>query len=171
MFSVGILTASDQGAAGKRKDESGPAIAAFMGEIGGIVGKIVVVPDDRDLIAAQLMEFCDQDQVDLVLTTGGTGFSQRDITPEATSDVIERQIPGFTEIIRQRSFESNPRAILSRAVSGIRGKSIIINLPGSPRGVKEALDIIGPSLVHGIEILKGIASECGHDQHQHKQDR
>ncbi len=167
MFTVGILTASDKGAAGKRKDESGPAIAAFMEGIGGSIGRLVIVPDDRNSIAAQLIEFCDQDQFDLVITTGGTGFSKRDITPEATTDVIERQIPGFTDIIRLTSFESNPRAILSRAISGIRGNSIIINLPGSPRGVKEALEIIGPSLVHGIEILKGTASECGHDHHQH----
>lgn len=169
MFTVGILTASDKGAAGKRKDESGPAIAAYMEEIGGKVGNIVIVPDERDAIAAQLREFCDDDQFDLVVTTGGTGFSKRDITPEATMDVIERQIPGFTDVIRLKSFESNPRAILSRAVSGIRGNSIIINLPGSPRGVKEALHIIGPSLVHGIEILKGTASECAHDHHHHHQ--
>lgn len=165
MFTVSVLTASDKGAAGKRKDESGPAIAAFMEDIGGTVGKMVIVPDDRNAIAAQLIEFCDQDQYDLVITTGGTGFSKRDITPEATTDVIERQIPGYTDIIRLKSFESNPRAILSRAISGIRGNSIIINLPGSPRGVTEALEIIGPSLVHGIEILKGTASECGHDHH------
>lgn len=167
MFTVGILTASDKGAAGKRKDESGPAIAAYMEEIDGKVGNIVIVPDERDSIAEQLRKFCDDDNFDLVVTTGGTGFSKRDITPEATMDVIERQIPGFTDIIRIKSFESNPRAILSRAVSGIRGNSIIINLPGSPRGVKEALQIIGPSLVHGIEILKGTASECAHDQHHH----
>lgn len=167
MFTVGILTASDKGAAGKRKDESGPAIAAYMEAIGGMVGKIVIVPDDKDSIVAQLKEFCDKDHFDLVITTGGTGFSKRDITPEATMDVIERQVPGFTDIIRLKSFESNPRAILSRAISGIRNNSIIINLPGSPRGVKEALEIIGPSLVHGIEILKGTASECGHDHHHH----
>ncbi len=170
MFTVGILTASDKGAAGKRRDESGPAIAAYMEEIGGKIGNIVIVPDDRNAIASQLIEFCDQDQFDLIITTGGTGFSKRDITPEATADVIERQIPGFTDIIRLKSFESNPRSILSRAISGIRGNSIIINLPGSPRGVKEALEIIGPSLVHGIEILKGTASECGHDHHHHKQN-
>ncbi|MDW7671161.1 MAG: MogA/MoaB family molybdenum cofactor biosynthesis protein [Bacillota bacterium] len=165
MFSVGILTASDKGAQGLRIDESGPAIAAFMEHLGGVVHKTVIVPDERELIADQLRRFCDEDCLDLILTTGGTGFSPRDLTPEATLDVIERQIPGFTDLIRVKSFDKNPRALLSRAVSGIRGGSIIINLPGSPRGVREALEIIGPSLLHGIEILKGTASECGGHDH------
>ena len=168
MFSVGIITASDKGAAGERKDASGPAIAAFMQEMGGDVTHMMIVPDDRQVIAEQIRLFCDEYCLNLVLTTGGTGFSKRDITPEATLDVIERQIPGFTEIIRAKSFEQNPRALLSRAVAGIRGESIIINLPGSPRAVIEALEIIKPSLVHGIEILVGTAGECGsHGDHHH----
>ncbi len=167
MFTVGILTASDKGAEGKRKDESGPAIAAFMKELGGEIGEMIIVPDEREDIAAHLVRLCDDMEYDLVITTGGTGFSQRDITPEATLDVVQRQIPGFTDIIRYKSFEKNPRAILSRAVSGIRGHSIIINLPGSPRGVLEALEIIRPSLIHGIEILKGTANECGNEDHHH----
>ncbi|MEN1762087.1 MogA/MoaB family molybdenum cofactor biosynthesis protein [Anoxynatronum sibiricum] len=160
MFTVGIITASDKGAQGQREDLSGPAIAGFIEKIGGNVIRKVVVPDEREAISSQLIAFCDVDQLDLVFTTGGTGFSKRDITPEATQDVIERVIPGFTDLIRVKSFESNPRAILSRAVAGIRKDTIIINLPGSPRGVIEALDIIGPSLIHGIEILKGSAAEC-----------
>ena len=165
MFTVGVLTASDKGAQGKRKDESGPAVASFIETMDGHVQEIVIVPDEREQIAAQLRKFCDEDCLDLVITTGGTGFSQRDVTPEATLDVVERQIPGFTDLIRLKSFENNPHAILSRAIAGIRGVSIIINLPGSPRGVIEALEIIGPSLVHGIEILKGTASECGGHHH------
>ena len=161
MFTVGILVASDQGAAGKRIDESGPVAAAYLKELGGEVIKIVVVEDERQKIAHAIQLLCDEDNLDLVITSGGTGFSQRDVTPEATSEVIERSIPGFSEIIRMTSYRSNPRAILSRAVSGIRGRTIVINLPGSPNGVREALEIIGPSLVHGIEILKGTASECG----------
>ena len=160
MFSVGILTASDKGAQGQREDQSGPAIASFIEKLGGSVAQMVIVPDERDIIARQLIVFCDEDQVDLVLTTGGTGFSKRDVTPEATQDAIERAIPGFTDLIRVKSFESNSRALLSRAIAGIRKETIIINLPGSPRGVLEALEIIGPSLVHGIDILKGNASEC-----------
>ncbi|SMP49908.1 MogA/MoaB family molybdenum cofactor biosynthesis protein [Anoxynatronum buryatiense] len=160
MFTVGIITASDKGAQGQREDQSGPAIAGFIEKIGGKVVQKVIIPDEREVISKQLIAFCDVDHLDLVFTTGGTGFSKRDITPEATQDVIERVIPGFTDLIRVKSFESNPRAILSRAVAGIRKDTIIINLPGSPKGVLEALDIIGPSLVHGIEILKGSATEC-----------
>ena len=168
MFTVGIIVASDQGAAGTRVDESGPVAAEYMKKIGGEVKKTVIVKDERQAIAKALQILCDEDQLDLVITSGGTGFSVRDVTPEATCDVIERHIPGFSEIIRVTSYQSNPRAILSRAVSGIRGKTIIINLPGSPRGVREALEIVGPSILHGIEILRGDASECGHDQvHQY----
>lgn len=167
MFTVGILTASDKGSQGQRIDESGPAIADYLTKLGGVVGRTVIVPDERESISSQLKVFCDVDKYDLVLTTGGTGFSPRDLTPEATLDVIERHIPGFTEVIRLKSYETNSRSILSRAVAGIRGQSIIINLPGSPRGVKEALDIVGTSLVHGIDILKGTASECGNDHHHH----
>ncbi len=167
MFTVGVITASDKGAAGKRVDESGPAIQSFLGEMGGAMEQYTIVPDERKALADEMIRMCDEACLDLIITTGGTGFSKRDITPEATMDVIQRQIPGFTELIRMKSYEKNPRSILSRAVSGIRGQTIIINLPGNPRGVIEALGIIKPSLVHGIEILKGTASECGH---HHKQD-
>ena len=166
MFTVGIITASDKGAAGKRIDESGPAIQSFLSEIGGAVEQYAIVPDERTALADEMIRMCDEACLNLIITTGGTGFSKRDVTPEATMDVIQRQIPGFTELIRMKSFEKNPRSILSRAVSGIRGQTIIINLPGSPRGVVEALEIIKPSLVHGIEILEGTASECGH-HHKH----
>ncbi|RQD70645.1 MAG: MogA/MoaB family molybdenum cofactor biosynthesis protein [Tindallia sp. MSAO_Bac2] len=162
MFTVGVITASDKGAAGTRIDESGPAIESFMDQLGGIVKQYTVVPDERKALANEMIRMCDDECLDLVITTGGTGFSKRDVTPEATMDIIQRVIPGFTELIRMKSFEKNPRSVLSRAVSGIRGQTIVINLPGSPRGVVEALDIIKPSLLHGVEILKGTASECGH---------
>lgn len=162
MFTVGIITASDKGADGKRVDESGPAIQSFLNELGGDVMDYTILPDERQILGSEMRRMSDEAGLDLIITTGGTGFSKRDITPEATLDVIERQIPGFTELIRMRSFEKNPHSILSRAIAGIRGQTIIINLPGSPRGAMEALEIIKPSLIHGIEILKGTAKECGH---------
>ncbi|SDY85605.1 MogA/MoaB family molybdenum cofactor biosynthesis protein [Tindallia californiensis] len=166
MFTVGIITASDKGSMGERKDESGPAIKNFINNMGGIVKQYHIVPDDKEALISEMIQMCDNEKLDLVLTTGGTGFSKRDITPEATLAIIQRHIPGFTELIRLKSFDKNPRAILSRAVSGIRKETIIINLPGSPRGALEALEIIQPALVHGIEILKGTAIECGNSHQQ-----
>jgi molybdenum cofactor synthesis domain-containing protein len=160
MIKAGILTASDKGFAGERVDESSKAIAAMLGKINVEVAAYVLVPDQRDLIASNLMRMTDELQVDLILTTGGTGFSPRDITPEATMDVIERQVPGIAEAMRIKSMEKTPRAMLSRAVSGIRKQTLIINLPGSPKGVRECLEIILPVLPHAIEILKGLTGEC-----------
>jgi molybdenum cofactor synthesis domain-containing protein len=118
------------------------------------------VPDDRETIAAKLREFADEKGLDLVLTTGGTGFGPRDVTPEATLDVVERLVPGIPELMRMESYKITPRAVLSRATAGIRGGTLIVNLPGSPKAVKESLDWILPALPHGLEILKGLAGEC-----------
>jgi molybdenum cofactor synthesis domain-containing protein len=160
MIKAGILTASDKGSKGERVDESGKVIEELLQRIEAQVVSYSVVPDERTVISAKLMEMADELNVDLILTTGGTGFSPRDITPEATLEVIERQIPGIPEAMRQKSLEVTNRAMLSRAVAGIRKKTIIINLPGSPKGVRECLEVVLPVLPHAIEILKGEAGEC-----------
>lgn len=161
MIKVGILTASDKGYAGNRIDESGKIIAELVKRINGSTVDYIIVPDEREIIASNLKRMADELYIDLILTTGGTGFSPRDITPEATLDVIDRQVPGIPEAIRAKSLEITPRAMLSRAIAGIRGKTLIINLPGSPKSVAECLEVILPVLPHAIEILKGKIGECG----------
>jgi len=158
---VGIVTASDKGASGEREDTSAKEIEAMMGEIGGKVIAYRVVPDERDMLADVMVEMADQLGVTLLFTTGGTGFSPRDVTPEATLKVIERQVPGLPEAMRRESYAKTSRAMLSRAVAGIRGKCLIVNLPGSPKGVRECLQVILPVLPHAIEILRGTGGECG----------
>lgn len=160
MIKVGILTASDKGHKGEREDKSGKVIQERITEISGIISEYVVVPDERDIISATLIRMADELMLDLILTTGGTGFSPRDITPEATKDVIDREVPGIPEAMRSKSMEITNRAMLSRATAGIRGKTLIINMPGSPKAVNESLDIILPVLIHGIEILTGQTGEC-----------
>lgn len=169
---VGILTTSDKGSRGERKDESGEAIKEIMTAAGAQVVEYNVVPDQRQVIAEVLKAWCDSGKVDLILTTGGTGFSPRDVTPEATLDVIEREAPGIPEAVRAAGLRHTPRAMLSRARAGIRGRTLIINLPGSVRGVQESLEVILPVLAHGIAILRGEASECartGGDNHHQGQ--
>ncbi|MDK2817468.1 MAG: molybdopterin adenylyltransferase [Moorella sp. (in: firmicutes)] len=160
MIRVAILTASDKGARGEREDKSAAVIREMVADLGEVVA-YEVVPDERRLLAAKLQEFCDVVGADLVLTTGGTGFSPRDVTPEATRDVIEKEVPGLPEAMRAASLKLTPQAMLSRAVAGIRGKTLIVNLPGSPKGVRENLAAILPALPHGLAILKGEAGECG----------
>lgn len=160
MIKVGILTASDKGSKGERVDESGKVIADAVKQIEGEVVIYRIVPDDRQQISQTLIEMADEYGVDLILTTGGTGFSPRDITPEATLDVVERQVPGIPEAMRQKSLQITNRAMLSRAVAGIRGKTLIINMPGSPKAVSESLEVILPVLTHAIQILKGTTGEC-----------
>lgn len=160
MFKVGIITASDKGSRGEREDLSAVAIREKITAVGWEVTDYTLVPDEREVIADKLREFADQKKLDLVLTTGGTGFAPRDVTPEATLDVVERLVPGIPELMRSESYRITPRAILSRATAGIRGGTLIINLPGSPKAVKESLDWILPVLPHGLEILKGITGEC-----------
>ncbi|MDN5326169.1 MAG: molybdopterin adenylyltransferase [Moorella sp. (in: firmicutes)] len=160
MIRVAVLTASDKGSRGEREDKSAEVIREMVAALGEVVA-YAVVPDERRLLAAKLREFCDEVGADLVLTTGGTGFSPRDVTPEATRDVIEREVPGLPEAMRAAGLKSTPQAMLSRAIAGIRGKSLIVNLPGSPKGVRENLAAILPALPHGLAILKGEAGECG----------
>ena len=159
-FTAAWITLSDKGAQGLRKDESGPLIGAILTENGYDVVETILIPDDEDILKKELIRLADQRQVNVVMTTGGTGFSPRDITPEATEAVCERMTPGISEAIRAYSMTKTPRAMLSRAVSGIRGKTLIINLPGSPKAVRESLEFIMSSLEHGLEILNGRTSDC-----------
>ena len=160
MIKVGILTISDKGARGEREDQSGKVIEEIVKKIEGEVKYYRIIPDEKEIIQDELAKAVDKLHLDLILTTGGTGLGKRDVTPEATLAVIEKEVPGISEIIRSESFKKTNRAILSRGVAGIRKKSLIINLPGSPKGVKESLEIILKALPHGIEIIKGEITEC-----------
>lgn len=166
MLSIGIITASDKGSRGEREDISGPLIEELLKDLGGIVKEYAIVPDERDMLAEKMIYMSDELKVDLIFTTGGTGFSPRDVTPEATLDVVERLAPGIAEAIRMKSLSITPKAMLSRAVAGIRKETLIINLPGSPKGVRESIEVILPALSHGIGILKGTATECGNHHHK-----
>lgn len=160
MTTIGILTASDKGFIGEREDLSGAAIKEMAEEAGWQVRIMEIVPDEKPAIQGKLIRYADEMGLDIVFTTGGTGFSPRDITPEATLAVVERLTPGIPEAMRLASLQITPRAMLSRAVAGIRGKTVIINLPGSPKGVRECLNVILPSLQHGVDILQGTTGEC-----------
>ncbi len=161
VYKVGIITASDKGYAGTRKDLSGPAIQSELARFKTFkVEKTVILPDEQDLLANMMRQMADEDKLDLILTTGGTGFSTRDVTPEATLEVMERRSPGIPEAMRNISFQITPRAMLSRAEAGIRGKTLIINMPGSPKAIVEIMDYILPSIEHGLDILQGNTSEC-----------
>lgn len=160
MIRVGILTSSDKGFAGERVDESGKLIADRVSEIPGEVAEYILVPDETEAIKYSLIQMADEMELDLILTTGGTGMSPRDITPEATLAVIDRLVPGIPEAMRAKSLEITNRAMLSRATAGIRKKTLIINMPGSKKAVDECLDVIIPVLAHAIEILRGEGGEC-----------
>jgi len=161
MIKVGILTISDKGSRGEREDLSGKVIEEVIRKINGEVKYYQIIPDENDIIQEELIKAVDKLHLDLILTTGGTGLGKRDVTPEATLAIIEKEVPGISEIIRSESFKKTNRAILSRGVAGIRKESLIINLPGSPKGVRESLEIVLEALPHGIEILKGQTAECG----------
>ena len=158
---VGIITASDKGSKGEREDKSAREIETLSKDIQGKVIDYRILPDDQKTLAQAMIEMIDELGVALLLTTGGTGFSKRDVTPEATLSVIERSVPGLPEAMRRESFTVSPRAMLSRAMAGIRGKCLIVNLPGSPKAVRECLQIILPVLPHAIDILRGAGGECG----------
>jgi molybdenum cofactor synthesis domain-containing protein len=166
MIKVGILTISDKGSRGEREDLSGKAIEEIVKKINGEVKYYQIIPDEKDIIQEELIKAVDKLHLDLILTTGGTGLAKRDVTPEATLAIIEKEVPGISEIIRSESFKKTNRAILSRGMAGIRKESLIINLPGSPKGVRESLEIILEALPHGIEILKGQATECGRNDEE-----
>ena len=168
MYTVGIITSSDKGSKGEREDESCKVIENFVAEGGYEVVSKVILPDEASLLEAEMIRLADQLKVNLILTTGGTGFSQRDITPEATLAVIHREVPGIPEAMRAYSMTITPKAMLSRARAGIRGTTLIVNLPGSPKAVKESLNYILKPLHHGIEILMGDTGECGTQSHDPK---
>ena len=155
-----IITLSDAGYAGRREDKSGPVIRALLEEAGYTVVHTALLPDGVEPLAGELKRLCDGDIADLVLTTGGTGFSPRDLTPEATRSVVERPAPGIAEAMRWQSLQITPRAMLSRGEAGIRKGALIVNLPGSPKAARECLEFILPALGHGLEILKGSAGNC-----------
>jgi len=160
MLQLGILTISDKGSRGEREDKSGEVIRQMLSALDARIANYDIVPDEKEIIARKLIQWADEDKLDLIVTTGGTGLSPRDVTPEATLSVIDRIVPGFAEAMRAESLKKTPMAMLSRAVVGTRGKCLIINLPGSPRAVRECLEVILPVLPHALETLKGQATEC-----------
>ena len=165
MYRVYVITSSDSASRGEREDLSGPEIKKILDEFGGyeVVGS-VVLPDERDVLSAEMIRVADEKAADLILTTGGTGFSQRDNMPEATMDACTRMVPGIAEAMRAYSMTKTPRGMLSRAASGIRGYTLVINLPGSVKAVRECLECVLPALDHGLDILKGDAAMCGESE-------
>ena len=160
-FTAAVITLSDKGAAGEREDKSGPLLQKMLSEAGYDVVEALLLPDGKELLKKELMRLSDQRQVNVIFTTGGTGFSERDVTPEATIEVCDRMAMGIADAIRIYSLSITDRAMLSRAVSGIRKKTLIVNLPGSPKAVKESVEYVLASLEHGLGILRGTAGECG----------
>lgn len=161
MLSVGILTVSDKGAAGQRDDGSGLLLHDLLESLPAKVVVYKMVPDEKEAIRDLLISFSDSLNADLVLTTGGTGVSPRDVTPDVTQTVIDYPIPGIGEIMRVEGYRINPLAIISRAIAGVRGKTLIVNLPGSQRAVRENFELLRPVLPHLIEKIQGLGGECG----------
>jgi molybdopterin adenylyltransferase len=160
-FKVVILTISDRGSKGEREDSSGPLIREMVRELPAEVIYYEIIPDEKEKIVDALRKSADQLKADLILTTGGTGLSPRDVTPDATLEVIQKEAPGFSEAMRAESLKKTPHAMISRAIVGVRGSSLIVNLPGSPKSVKENLSVILPALPHALSKLKGDPAECG----------
>lgn len=159
-YTAAVITLSDKGARGEREDVSGPTIAKRLREAGYVIEEQLLLPDGEQPLKGELMRLADQRQIDLILTTGGTGFTPRDLTPEATKAVAEKDVPGISEAIRAYSMQITKRAMFSRGVSVIRGKSLIINLPGSPKAVSECLDAVLETLPHGLDMLRNAVREC-----------
>ena len=159
-FRAAVITASDKGSSGEREDQSGPAAAAILKAAGYEVLGVTVLPDDEDALYHEMVRLCDEEKADVVFTTGGTGFSPRDNTPEATLRAATKNAPGIAEAMRAYSLQITPKAMLSRAASVMRNQSLIINLPGSPKAVGECLEYILPPLSHGIAIMRGGDGEC-----------
>lgn len=160
MFHAAVLTVSDRSFRGERPDEGGPLVAGLLREAGFAVVKTAIVPDEQSLIETALREIADTGEIQLLVTTGGTGFAPRDVTPEATQAVCQRMVPGIPETMRYASLQITPRAMLSRAQAGIRGSTLIINLPGSPKAAKENIEAVLPALGHGLEMLSGRPTDC-----------
>lgn len=160
MFNAGIITVSDKGSQGKRQDLSGPAIAEMLAEAGIETKHTLIISDEVEQIQKTIIQFADVEKLDVILTTGGTGVSPRDLTPDATLKVIDKEVPGMAEAMRLASMKITPHAMISRAIAGIRGRCLIINLPGSPKGAKENLAAVLPALQHAIEKIKGDDRDC-----------
>lgn len=158
MLRAAILTISDRGAAGEREDLSGQAVREFLPDIPASEVAYEVIPDEQGLIESTLRELCLR--ADIVITTGGTGVSPRDVTPEATRNVIDRELPGYGEVMRAASFQKTPRALITRAMAGIAGETLIVNLPGSPKAVRECLAAVCPAIEHTVEKAQGDPAEC-----------
>ncbi len=163
VFKVAILTISDKGSKGEREDSSGPLIREMVKDLPAEVIRYEIIPDEKEMIIQALKKTADQFNADLILTTGGTGMSPRDVTPDATLKVIDREVPGFAEAMRAESLKKTPHAMISRAVAGIRASTLIVNLPGSPKSVRENLAVILPALPHALSKLKGDPSECAQE--------
>ena len=157
---AGVITISDKGSRGEREDRSGQEIITMLRDIGVEIIHTKIIPDEKDQIKEVLIDYADTKELDLVITTGGTGVSPRDVTPDATLAVIEKEVPGMAEAMRRESAVNTPHAMISRAVVGIRGNSLIVNLPGSPKAVRENLAVILPALKHAIEKIRGDDAEC-----------
>jgi molybdopterin adenylyltransferase len=161
MIRVGVVTTSDKGYLGDREDTSGDVIREMVRELGAEVTFSTVVPDDEEEIKKALIQGADEMGLDLIVTTGGTGVSPRDVTPDATQKVIEREIPGFAEAMRMAGLKKTPHAMISRAMCGVRGNTLIVNLPGSPKAVREGLEVILPAISHTVAKIQGDPEECG----------
>ncbi len=157
---AGIITASDKGSRGEREDLSGAEIRKLLESVSIRVSRYVVIPDEKKDIKEALIDFSDKAGLDVIITTGGTGVGPRDVTPDATLDIIEKEVPGMAEAMRAKGLEVTPHAMISRAVVGIRGRSLIINLPGSPKAVREGLEVVLPALRHAVEKIKGDTRDC-----------
>ncbi|MDY7079120.1 MAG: molybdopterin adenylyltransferase [Chloroflexota bacterium] len=160
-----VVTVSDKGYAGERDDASGPLLANLLRKMGAEVVSQTIVPDERTEIERTLITLADETQVDIVVTTGGTGPAPRDVTPEATQAVTEREMPGLAEVLRFEGYHKTPLAVISRGVAGIRGQTLIVNLPGSPKAVREGMETLAPILPHAVKMLRGVNTE-----HEHKEE-
>jgi molybdenum cofactor synthesis domain-containing protein len=161
LIQASVITISDRGSRGEREDKSGPEIMMMLRDIGLDIVETKIIPDEKDKIIEALIDYADIKGIDLIITTGGTGVSPRDVTPDATLEVIDKEVPGMAEAMRRASAVKTPHAMISRAVVGIRGNSLIVNLPGSPKAVRENLAVILPALKHAVEKIRGDDAECG----------
>lgn len=158
-INVAVITVSDRSYRGEREDRSGKLLSEIVEQKLGNVLTYKVIPDEIEMIKREILRCVDELKADIVITTGGTGISERDVTPDATGELLEKEMPGISDFVRIKGYEHTPMSLLSRAKAGVRGKSIIVNLPGSPKAVEESLDYIIPALKHGIEVLNGLSKE------------